>query len=574
MTSQKPASSAVLTTIFASSLALFALACSGGGATMPGDPDPMPDPNPDAMPDPQPAASFTLALSSDKLPVLTGTSATIEVTLTRTGGFDGAVTLSPAGLPAQATATFAPETLAAGETKSTLTVTAPAGTPHSLPTAVTVRGVAGDTQATKSLTVTITGTSGSLDTSFGAAGGKVLIPAGASDDYAFAMAVQPDGKIVVVGRAAEHRSDFAVLRLERDGALDTTFGPSTSPGKVLTDFGDSDTAYAVAVQPDGKIVVAGSAIVTGSGLDFAVARYNTNGTLDATFGTGGKLTTTFSTDSDTAYALLLQADGKIVVGGDTNQGSSGTGVDYALARYNTDGTLDATFGQSSTPGKLTTALAAFSGRDSIYALTLQTVAGEERIVAAGGEGDFSVARYLPNGTLDATFGAASTGKVTALMGSSIGAARAVRIAADGKIVLAGHVSGEVALVRLDAGGRVDAGFGASGKVITTVPSTREAVAQGLAIDGEGKIVVGGWASEPNSSAGNFAVLRYLTDGQLDTTFGGTGMVITPVAEGTRADQGNAVLLQTDDRIPAVRVLVAGQASGGSNYEFAVTRYWR
>jgi len=564
MTSPKLATqSIVITAVLGSTLALLAQACSSGGATQPGDPDPDPTP---------PATSFALALSSDKLPVLTGTSATIEVTLTRTDGFDGAVTLTPAGLPPQTTASFAPETLAAGATKSTLTITAPAGTPHSLPTAVTIRGTAGDKQVTKPLTVTITGTPGSLDTSFGAAGGKVLIPAGASDDYAFAMALQPDGKIVAVGRAAENRTDFAVMRLERDGALDTTFGPSTSPGKVLTDFaGSSDIAYAVAVQPDGKIVVAGNTIVAGSGLDFAVARYNADGSLDTTFGQGGKLTTAFSADSDTAYALLLQPDGKIVVGGDCNQGSSGTGIDYALARYNTDGTLDATFGSG---GKLTTALAAFSGRDSIYSLTLQTIAGEARIVAAGGEGDFSVARYLPNGTLDATFGAAGTGKVTALMGSSIGAARAVRVAADDKLVLAGHVSGEFALVRLDAGGRVDGAFGSSGKVITPVPSSRDAEAQGLAIDADGKIIVAGWATEANSSAGNFAVLRYLTDGQLDTTFGGTGMVITPMAEGTRADQGNAIVLQTDDRVPGVRVLVAGQANGGSNYDFAVARYWR
>src|SRR5262245_1194483 len=560
MNSSNRTPSAVLT-VFASTLALLVQACGGSGAAQPGDPDPMPPP----------AASFELALSADRLPVLTGASASLDVTLTRKGAFDGAVTLALDGLPPQAIATFAPATLAAGETRSTLTITAPAGTPHSLPTAATLRGAGGDKQASKPLTVTITGTPGSLDTSFGDTGGKVIIPAGASDDYAFAMAAQPDGKIVVVGRAAENRADFALMRLERDGALDTTFGSPATPGKVLTDFGNSDTAYAVAIQPDGKIVVAGNALVTASGLDFAVARYNANGTLDASFGTGGKLTTAFSADSDTAYALLLQADGKIVVGGDSNQRTSGTGIDYALARYNSDGTLDATFG---TGGKLTTALAAFSGRDSIYALALQTVGGEDRIVAAGGEGDFSAARYLPNGTLDATFGAASNGKVTALMGSSIGAARAVRVAADDKIVLAGHVSGDVALVRLDASGRVDAGFGSSGKVLTTVPSSREAVAQGIAIDGAGKIVVGGWASEPNSSAGNFAVLRYLTDGQLDATFGGTGMVITPVAEGTRADQGSAMLLQVDDRVPAVRVLVAGQANAGPNYDFAITRYWQ
>jgi len=568
MTSPKLVPSATLTTVFAATLALLAQACSSGGATMPGDPDPMPDP----MPDPQPTASFALALSADKLPVLTGTSATIEVTLTRTGSFDGAVTLTSVGLPPQATATFSPETLAAGVTKSTLTVTAPAGTPHSLPTAVTVRGSAADKQATKPLTVTVTGTPGSLDTSF-AGGGKVLIPAGASDDYAYAMAVQPDGKIIVAGRAADNRSDFALVRLERDGALDTTFGSPATPGKVLTDFGNADIAYAVAVQPDGKIVAAGNAMTTGSGLDFAVARYNSDGTLDTTFGqssTPGKVTTMFSADSDTASALLLQADGKILVGGDCYQGASGTGVDFALARYNADGTLDATFG---TGGKVTTALAQFSGRDSIYALALQTIAGEARIVAAGGEGDFSVARYLPDGTLDATFGAAGNGKVTALMGSSIGAARAVRVDADNKIVLAGHVSHDFALVRLDAGGRVDGGFGSSGKVITSVTSTWDE-ARGLTIDADGRLIVAGWAYEVGSSAGNFAVVRYLTDGQVDTTFGGTGMVITPVAEGTRADEGNAILLQSDERVPAVRVLVAGQANGGSNSDFAIARYWR
>jgi uncharacterized delta-60 repeat protein len=110
-------------------------------------------------------------------------------------------------------------------------------------------------------------------------------------------------------------------------------------------------------------------------------------------------------------------------------------------------------------------------------------------------------------------------------------------------------------------------------VITAVTSTWDE-ARGLTIDGDGKLIVAGWAYEVGSSAGNFAVVRYLTDGRVDTTFGGTGMVITPVADGTRADEGNAILLQTDERIPAVRVLVAGQANGGSNSDFAIARYWR
>ena len=157
MTSSKLASSSAVRVTRAALTALFVstLACSGGGTAEPGDPDPMP------------TVAFELALSSEKLPVLTGDSATIEVTLTRAAGFDGAVTLSPAGLPPQATATFSPETLATGQTRSTLTVVAPAGTPHSLPTAVTIRGAAGDKQVTKALTVTITGAPGTLDTSFG-----------------------------------------------------------------------------------------------------------------------------------------------------------------------------------------------------------------------------------------------------------------------------------------------------------------------------------------------------------------------------------------------------------------------
>ncbi len=552
------------TAAFVPTLALLAAATlgCGGGAAAPEDQDP-----------PPPTATFTLTLAADKLPVLTGASATVEVTVTRDAGFTGAVTLAPLGLPAGASATFAPATLAAGETQATLTVAAPADAPHSLPTAVDVQGTSGETVVKKPLTVTVYGPPGSLDTSF--AGGKVVIPAGISDDYAYAMALQADGKIVTAGRAAEHLGDFAVIRFERDGALDTTFGPATSPGKVLTDFaGASETALAVAVQADGKIVVAGTTTVTGSGQDFALARYNSDGSLDAGFGSGGKVTTAFGADSDTAYALLIQADGKILVGGDTSQGASGTGVDFALARYNSDGSLDAGFGSG---GKVITSLAANGGRDSIYAMTLQTVGGEARIVAAGGEGDFTVARYLANGTLDAGFGAAGTGKVTALMGSTIGAARAVRVTPDGKLVIAGHASHDFALVRLDAGGKLDSSFGLAptpGKVVTAVQTSNWDEAQGLAIESDGKLVVAGWAYEANSSAGNFAVVRYQPDGALDTSFGGTGIVLTPVAQGTRADQASAVLLQTDERIPAVRVLAAGSANGGSNSDFAITRYWR
>ena len=109
--------------------------------------------------------------------------------------------------------------------------------------------------------------------------------------------------------------------------------------------------------------------------------------------------------------------------------------------------------------------------------------------------------------------------------------------------------------------------------MTPVSATNWDEAQGLALENDGKIVVAGWAYEGNSSSGNFALARYATDGALDATFGGTGTVVTPVASGTKADQGSAVLLQIDERIPAVRVVVAGSANG-SNSDFAIARYWR
>jgi uncharacterized delta-60 repeat protein len=418
--------------------------------------------------------------------------------------------------------------------------------------------------------VTVTGAPGALDTSF--AGGKVIVPMGASDDYAFAIAAQPDGKLVIAGRAAEHRGDLALLRLERDGTPDTTFG---SGGKVLTDVaGGADTAYAVAVQPDGKIVVAGSATV-GTGLDFVVARYRPDGTLDTSFGsatTPGLVTAAFGADSDTAYALVLQPDGKIVVGGETYQGSA-TGVDFALARFDASGALDPTFGDAATPGKVVTPLSPNSGRDTIYALALQDVGGERRIVAAGGEGDFALARYTSNGQLDAAFGA--SGKVRGVYGSVIGAARAVTVGADGKLLVAGNQQHDFALARFSAAGQLDPTFGggAGGKVVTPISVDNDDEARGLALSADGKIVVAGWANEGASTSGNFALTRYASDGLLDPSFGGTGTVVTPVASGTKADLATAVLLQIDERIPAVRVVAAGSANG-SNNDFAITRYWQ
>src|SRR6185312_12779398 len=174
---------------------------------------------------------------------------------------------------------------------------------------------------------------GDLDGAFGT-GGTVTTDFAGNGDEARAVAVQPDGKIVAAGGALGATVDFALVRYRPDGTLDATFGTG---GKVTTDFGSAEQAFAVAVQPDGKIVVAG-----GGATGFELARYNADGSLDGTFGAGGKVTTRFGLGLPftRAHAIVLQPDGKIVVAGTA---TSATAPDFGLARYNPNGSLDASF---------------------------------------------------------------------------------------------------------------------------------------------------------------------------------------------------------------------------------------
>ena len=289
---------------------------------------------------------------------------------------------------------------------------------------------------------------GGIDTTFGT-GGRVTTDFGPYDDEANAVAIQADDKIVAAGTTGGTDRDFALARYNTDGTLDTTFGTG---GKVTTDFtdirgtittwgrSDSDNANAVAIQSDGKIVAAGTAGVT----DFALARYNTDGTLDTTFGTGGRVTTYSSANtpisSAIASAVAIQSDGKIVVAGyayNSDQQVNYNQYDFALARFNTDGTFDSTFG---TGGIVVTAVGEGTDYDYAYAVAIQT---DGKIVAAGATGPrsnyggtddkFALVRYNTNGTLDTSFG--TGGMVTT---TNYDKAYAVAIQSDGKIVAAGH----------------------------------------------------------------------------------------------------------------------------------------
>src|SRR5215472_13629041 len=283
---------------------------------------------------------------------------------------------------------------------------------------------------------------GTLDASFGT-GGIVTTAFGVSAEATSAV-VQADGKIVAAGYAnLDGGESFALARYNSNGTLDTTFGTG---GKVGTAFDSGGFSYAqafsVAVQPDGRIVAAGYTEIGAclfNGLqqpcfDVALARYNSNGTLDASFGTGGRVTTDFAAPNDQAESVAVQPDGRIVVAGAAGRFTN-RGFDFALARYNTNGTLDTTFGTS---GKVTTD---FAGADDVpsepSAVALQSdgkivVVGQTLV---GGVYDFALARFTGNGTLDTSFGA--SGKVTTDFAGGNDLPFSIAAQPDGNIVLAG-----------------------------------------------------------------------------------------------------------------------------------------
>jgi uncharacterized delta-60 repeat protein len=228
-----------------------------------------------------------------------------------------------------------------------------------------------------------------LDRTFGTRG-KVTTDFGGRDGAA-AVALQPDGKIVLAGTTTNSDTDIihhvALARYNVDGTLDASFG---SGGKVITGLGTSSDEWAtgIALQSDGGLVIAGS---TADPSNFSLARYNSNGTLDANFGVGGKVITDFGTIAEGALGVALQSDGRIVTAGYAY--TNGATGDFALVRYNADGTLDTSFGSG---GKVTTDFGTNS--DLAAALAIQSdgkiVAAGYAVLSASGM-DFALARYLP-----------------------------------------------------------------------------------------------------------------------------------------------------------------------------------
>ncbi len=242
------------------------------------------------------------------------------------------------------------------------------------------------------------GFDGALDLTFGDGGTRSTAIRG--DDRLEALAVQPDGKIVAAGAASDATDDdretidFAVARYDADGTLDAAFGQG---GMVTTDFGFFvDQAHAVALQPDGKIVAAGVAFLR-SGDTFAVARYDTDGTLDPSFAGTGK-TTLSDVHLERARALVVEPGGRIVLAGSVYAGSPGPfQLDFAVARLDPNGTLDTSFGSG---GMTFTDLG--GGREFAHAIVRQ--ADGKLVVAGESDGKFALVRYQASGALDPSFG--------------------------------------------------------------------------------------------------------------------------------------------------------------------------
>ncbi|HSA59785.1 MAG TPA: hypothetical protein VLJ37_08890 [bacterium] len=393
---------------------------------------------------------------------------------------------------------------------------------------------------------------GDLDASFGS-GGKATTDLSGGADHINAIALQPDGKIVAVGFASlSGNTDFALARYNPDGSLDATFG---SGGKTSLDFGGRDEADAVVLQPDGKILAAGSSLGAASS-DFALARFLSNGAPDTSFNLTGKVTTDFG-GADFASGIALQADLNIVVVGFTQAAMSDP--DFAVARYQPDGKPDLNFDLD---GRVITNFSAGS-EDGASSVAIQPA--DQKIVVAGFSNfDFAVARYQPNGGLDTSFDPLGLdGKVTLTFGGLIESAFAMVVQPDGKILLAGdadvNLVKEFALARFDADGGLDAGFGSAGRVLTGFAASHGDSAHAVAVDAGGRILAAGY------SQADFGLARYASGGALDVSFQEGGLVTTDFDGGS--DAATAVAIQTDGFI-----VVGGYADVGGQEDFALARY--
>ncbi|BAY82706.1 hyalin repeat protein [Calothrix parasitica NIES-267] len=404
--------------------------------------------------------------------------------------------------------------------------------------------------SSEQVSIKLVRTAGDLDPSFGN-GGKVITDSGSSYERFQNVTVQEDGKIIVLGTGGEK---FTLTRFEIDGTLDSSFG---SNGTVITSV-SYDSRYdksEVVVLPNGKILFTGT-----SSNDFLLTQYNSNGTVDNSFGDAGVVITDISGSTDEANGIAVQEDGKIIVAGYTRNSSTSNYYEFALTRHNVDGSLDSSFGNA---GKVVTAIG--TTFDKAYDVAIQS---DGKIVVAGQVHDSNgydsgLVRYNSDGTLDSSFG--SDGKVRTSF-KSTNYSYHLAIQSDGKMIVGGTTAGEFTFSRYNSDGTLDTSFGDAGKVYTEVGSANIGFTE-MILQPDGKILAVGdarvysFSSGPQYNDDDWILVRYNSDGSLDKTFGDDGKIITPVS--AENDYARGVALQADGKI-----VVVGESDG----DFAIVRY--
>jgi uncharacterized delta-60 repeat protein/uncharacterized repeat protein (TIGR01451 family) len=362
------------------------------------------------------------------------------------------------------------------------------------------------------------------------------------------LIIQPDGQLVVGGFT---NGNFALARYNPDGSLDMTF---SGDGKVTLDLGGVDEAYALARQPDGKLVSVGE-----SDGSVAVVRLNPDGAPDSTFDGDGIVITNLTNNRDHATGVAIQGDGKIVVGGYANYVDATSNIEFALLRYNPDGSLDPTFDGD---GVVTTGFGVSA--DTATALARQP---DGKLVLAGSSlsstntRSVALARYNPDGSLDLSFD--GDGKVLTPVPGGAGSAQDLAVLPDGKLIIAGIANNaDFLLARYTSAGALDTTFGVNGFAITDIAGNRD-YAFVLAVQSDGKLVAGGQALF--NDLWDMALARYTPDGILDASFGTGGKVRTDINNWDDFIYGIA-------QQPDGRLVVSGMTRQFTDDHFALARY--
>jgi len=472
---------------------------------------------------------------------------------------------------------------------STTTTNPDGSTSSSITTSTSTTNADGSVTTVTTTTTTTTNTDGSTSTTTSSTSTTTSAATSTIDtDEAMAMAVQSDGKIILVGYAQvanadendTNNFDFAVTRLNADGSIDTSFG-TNGKKTIAFDLGgagkNQDVATCVAIQSDGKIVIGGYTQRGESGnVDFAIVRLETDGSLDTTFSNDGKATVSFDhggAGDDRATGLAIQSDGKIVLVGYAQFSNSGNY--FAICRLNTDGQLDSTF-----TGDGRKFVAYHGGDDRATAVAIQP---DGKIVVVGyGQApesgyDFAVTRITTDGSLDTSFSVDGKKMIGFNQGGSQqDIATSIAIQSDGVLVIGGTAQNslgntDLAVTRVKSNGYMDKTFANKGlkTVKFDLGGSNDDQLTGLALQSDGKIVLGGFAQVSASGDYDFALARLNTDGSLDTTFSTDGKKAVPFnLGGDDKDLSHAIAIQSDGKI-----LIAGGATKSSlvNTDFAITR---